>query len=115
MRYQDLKIRDSGRLALIGLAMSALSGLYLVGHRLFDAVTGRSLIGYAVGLVVSSLLCWGVAGWYLITTPAQNARYLEGQRQNQRLNKFDWTLLDRYDPDYQITTLAYLIRKLRKP
>jgi hypothetical protein len=114
MKYQDLKIRDAGRLAAIGLALAVIAALCIVERQVVESFLGRRYIGSVGGLVISGPLCLAGSVWYLLTSPPQNARFVRwANRKRKTPITVDWTLFDKTDPDYQVITINYLWKRLR--
>lgn len=117
MRYHDLKIRDAKRLAAIAAAGAAifLFGLWFrsdvepLVNRL-PLSSDEPFVPLMGALATLVLLCAGVAFWYLRTSPAQNADYLNRKKQRGRdiPEQFDWALLDEGHPDFHVSTWQYL-------
>lgn len=107
MRYHDLKLRDAAKMAAVGAAIGVVIILMLAFRSLFSQ---RFLDGpytpLLAGLATSVVLAAGGVVWYLGTTPAQNARFLE-KHKGRVPEDFDWTLLDASDPDFYTTTWRY--------
>ena len=110
MKYQDLKIRDAARVAAIGVGCGGLAALLVLGRDQIGPVIGNRYEGILWGAAAMAPICLAISLWYLFTSPAQNARFLEKRR--AQLPKFDWSLLDSTDPDYDILTISYLLRKI---
>ena len=52
--------------------------------------------------------------YYLLSSPAQNLRFIKWagrQRWIKQPQNVDWTLFDASDPDYDVTTIRYLLAK----
>ena len=115
MKYQDLKIRDAGRLAMIGLAVAAAIAVLVGARGAVEPLLGRRYVSTLWGLIVLLPLMWGVAAVYLFTSPAQDARFLAWaqKRGHKPSAKFDPSLLDPSDPDYQVMTLSYILARRR--
>jgi hypothetical protein len=69
------------------------------------------LMGISLCLGAFSL---GMCVWYLLTSPAQNAEFIDrAARRGRSLPKnFDRSIFDPSHPDYSMKTLLYLWRKL---
>ena len=114
MKYQDLKVRDAGRLAAIGIACAAAAMLAVLCRSSVESFADHRYLGLVGGLAVSSLLCLGGSAWYLFTSPAQNARFVEPsirKRAKGAPAELDTALFDANDPSYRITTIAYLLKR----
>jgi hypothetical protein len=117
MKYQDLKVRDAGRLAALGLLIAVFLGLCIAGRGAVEPVVGHRYYGVLAGLGIGCVLCWVGSLWYLFTSPAQNAKAVERAIQKKAKNaptKLDLTLFDPNDPDYRVVTAAYLLRRFRR-
>lgn len=118
MKYQDLKIRDAMRLCAIGAVLLA----FIVGMLVYkDAV--KPLLNalpiyrahhdeYTILLIVFGVmvpLCFGVSVWYLITTPAQNARSISsaGRPLPPTLSEID-------NPYYGVPTWKYILERSKR-
>jgi hypothetical protein len=122
LRYQDLKLRDAGRLGLmaIGCAVALVLGLWFrpavepVIAKLHPAYDGRAAyLGCMSALLLVAIVCTCMAVYYLLSSPAQNAKFIERMVSlgSKLPKKFDPSLLDPAEPDYGVTTLTYLRRK----
>lgn len=114
MKYQDLKIRDTKRMALICVASVILAGAFWFGGHALGGRLGHRLDLWAIslGLLVPFVVVMCV--WYLLSTPAQNARFIRWSQKHLRSKlppDFDWSLLDPADPDYDVRTIDYLLRR----
>ena len=116
MRYQDLKIRDTGRMALFGLACGALDAICFFGRARLGSGLGRSLTMWAWSLAIALPIILIMCVWYLVSSPAQNASFLRwvARRFPRKIpQEFDWSLLDASDPDYDVPTIRYLLQRRR--
>jgi hypothetical protein len=116
MKYQDLKIRDAGRLGLIGVGL-ALAVIICIGFRAtVEPMMGRRYWSIVGAMAFMCPLVLVVAVWYLISSPEGDAKFLKWAERNLRQKpgpKFDPTLLDPADPNYSISTLSYWMAKRR--
>jgi hypothetical protein len=122
LKYHDLKIRDASRLAwmTVGCVLVFLLGLYFRSvvepavNRL-PTRGGDAYLALMIALPIIALACAYVAVRYLLTSPARNAEFIDRMvaRGEDLPKNFNTSLLDPSDPDYEVTTLAYLRRKLR--
>jgi hypothetical protein len=114
MKFQDLKIRDIGRMVAItvGLVLLVVGGLS-VRAKLDPLMHGRYL-AMLTGLAIVCPMVLAMSVYYLFSTPEQNARFIkwaERHRGRRPPPDFDWTLLDASDPNYKVPTFRYLIAK----
>ena len=111
MRYQDRKLRDAAKMAIVGGVITVVITLMLVFRSQFpQRFLDGPYVPLIVGLASSVLLAVGGVVWYFATTPAQNAKSLEKHKRRAPEN-FDWTLLDASDPHFHMTTWQYLRRR----
>ena len=117
MKYQDLRIRDAKRVAMIATGCM----LVMAGSIAWPDATRRIVEplhifkhgnSYEFLLSVSAfmaLLSWVVVARYLLTSPADDARVVAKKiSQNKPLpEKFDPALLDSNDPDFGTPTWRY--------
>ncbi len=120
MRYQDLKIRDAGRLAAISVGLALIVGLSCAFRQQVEPVVNmlpmrsrEPFLPLLFALGTLAILSAGMAVYYLVSSPAQNASYLarmiqKGQHPGDR---FDASLLEPSDPDYGVRTWDYLRRR----
>lgn len=114
MKYQDLKIRDAGRLAFMALAMAVVLSAGLYARSTLEGIMGRRYLPLLAALAFMTPVILAVCIYYLCSSPAQNARFLqwsERHRWGRPPLQFDWTLLDSNDLDYDVPTLRYLLAK----
>ena len=120
MRYQDLKVRDAGRLAAIAAGLIIIVAGSIIFRRevepLINMLPMRSrepFIPIMFALSTVALLSAGMAIHYLRSSPAQNAEYIArmAARGRQPGGKFDPSLLDPSDPDFHVPTWDYLRRR----
>lgn len=115
MRYHEMKLRDAGKMATIGAVIAVALTLMLLFRALFSQrFLDGPYVPLIVGLALSVLLAVAGVVWYLATTPAQNARFLERHKRRAPDN-FDWTLLDASDPHYHMTTWQYFRMRRNAP
>jgi hypothetical protein len=117
MKYQNLKVRDAGRLAIIGLVGVAVGLLAVSYARAVEAIVGRRCQEMLVGLGIGGLLSLGGSVWYLFTSPEQNARFVERAIQMRAKGapaELDTSLFDASDPSYRIMTIVYLLRRITR-
>jgi len=117
MRYQDLKIRDAGRLALMGLGVALFAVVCIAARATVEPALGHRYWGYVAGMIILCPMSLAVAVWYLGTSPAQNARFIKWAEQNLRQKpgpKFNPALLDAADPNYDVPTFRYWMNKRRR-
>jgi hypothetical protein len=118
MKYQDLKIRDAMRLGGIGVVLLLLiAGMLVFKDAVKPALNAISdyrahnneytILLCTFGLM--SPLCFGVSLWYLITTPAQNARSIisAGRPLPPTLSESD-------NPYYGVPTWKYILERPKK-
>jgi hypothetical protein len=113
MKYQDMKIRDAGRLALLtlGMALIVVAGIAVRGTPL--NIVDRPLAILA-GVAFFCPISVAVCIYYMLSSPAQNAQFIrwaERHRWGRPPLNFDWALLDSSDPDYNTPTIRYLVAK----
>jgi hypothetical protein len=113
MRYHDMKLRDVAKVAIIATVIAVVLTLALCFRSRFSRrFLDGPYVPLMVALAISVLLSASMAIWYLLTTPAQNAAFLDRYKRRVPEN-FDWTLLDPSDPDFRTTTWQYLRRRQR--
>jgi hypothetical protein len=116
LKYQDLKIRDAGRLGLFGAGL-AVAVIVCVGMRAsVEPLLGRRYWSIVGAMAVMCPILMAVAVWYLVSSPEQDAKFLSwaGRTFGAKPGpKFDPTLLDPADPDYRVATYRYWMRRLR--
>jgi hypothetical protein len=107
MRYQQLKIRDVGRLALIGVpAVAAAVAVVVFRDSMRVDIFGVIvLLGILAVIAIPSL---GMAVFYLVTSPAQNAAQI--RRSGVEAPE---GLIDESDPDYATPTWRYWLWSIR--
>ena len=116
MKYQDLKIRDAGRLALIGIGLALAVTLCVGARATVGPVMGRHYWPVVGALIFMGPLVRAMAVWYLISSPEQDARFLRwaartlGQKSGAT---FTPALLDSADPNYRVSTFNYWMAKRR--
>jgi hypothetical protein len=120
LRYHDLKIRDAFRLGWIATGCSIVFLLGLVFRSVVEPIVNRlptrggdAYIALMIALPILAIACAYIAVRYLLTSPAENAEYIDRMvsRGRELPKNFDASLLDPADPDYEVTTLDYLQRK----
>lgn len=114
MKYQDMKIRDAGRLAIFTAGIALLVALGVPARTTLDPLLHGRFSAMLWGLALVCPLGLAMCIYYLFSSPKQNARFIkwgERHRWGQLPLNFDWTLLDPSDPDYEVTTFRYLIAK----
>lgn len=112
MRYQDIKLRHTARLASLALAFTAVATVCLANLSL---LRGR-VQGLVGGIAVIAALAWAIVAWALLTCPAQNAQFASWAAKTLRVRAppgFDWRRMDAADPDGRVLTIVYLMRRLR--
>ena len=107
MKYQAMKIRDSGRLAVLtlGLTLIVVVGVAVRGAHLDQLDRPLAMLA---GLAFMCPVSFAVCVYYMISSPAQNERFLrwaERHRRGRPPLDFDWKLLDPSDPDYDTPTI----------
>jgi hypothetical protein len=111
MRYQDMKLRDAAKIAMIGAVIAVAFTVSLCFRSLFsERFLDGPYVPLMVAMGISALLAAGGVVWYLGTTPAQNANFLERHKRRVPEN-FDWTLLDASNPHFHTPTWQYLRRR----
>lgn len=115
MRYQDLKIREAGRLATLGAGLLVLVGVFVAERPFLSSALGRRYIAFLAGRAIVSPIAFAMALYYLLSSPALNARFIRWaeRRRSKALEGFDVSLLDANDPDYNVPTIQYLLAKHR--
>jgi len=116
MRYQDLKIRDAGRLGLIGVGLAVAIIICIGARASVEPMMGRRYWSTVGAMAFMCPLILSVAAWYLISSPEQDAKFLKWAERNLRQKpgpKFDPTLLDLADPNYNVSTIRYWMAKRR--
>lgn len=121
MRYQDLRVRDAGRVALIASVCTLGAVVSLVfpdsTSRLVEPLPlSRHGNDYWIFLgvtAVMALVCWYIVFIYLFTSPAYDAgifakRVAQGKSMPA---KFNPALLDATDPAYSVVTWRYALSK----
>ena len=116
MKYQDLKVRDAGRLALIGLGSGLAASVCIAARASLEPIMSDRFWSTMIGVGIMSPIVLALAIWYLVSSPEQDAKFL---RWAERLGykpgpKFDPALLDPADPDYAVATFRYWIGKQRR-
>jgi hypothetical protein len=120
MRYHEMKIRDAIKLSLIGAAGAAAFLVALIFRSEVELLVNRlplrsnePFVPLMAALAILILLCFGMAVWYLRTSPEQNAEYVNRARSKGRKipDQFDWKLLDETDPHFRLSTWAYLRKR----
>jgi hypothetical protein len=120
VRYQDLKIRDIGRLITIGSGLALIVALSFIFRGQVEPIVDRfpsksaePFVPIMLGLAIVAVLCFVMVIYYLWSSPAQNAAYMERMKATGRDvgNGFDRTLLDPSDPDYEVRTWIYMKRR----
>jgi hypothetical protein len=114
LKYQDLKIRDTGRMALLALGMALIVGIGLAARTAVEPLMHGRYMAMLVGIAIVCPITVGMCIYYLCSTPAQNARFIrwsERHRWGQPPLNFDWTLLDPSDPDFNTPTFRYWLAK----
>ncbi len=123
MKYQDLKIRDAARVAII----AAVCTVTLAGGVAWPGAMRRiveplhlSRHGDSYEILVAVAAIMGVVSWivvaqYLLLSPADDARVVARKvSQNKPLPaKFDPALLDPNDPDFGTPTWRYAYARWR--
>ena len=109
-------MRDAGRLFLFGLGL-ALVVLTCMGARaMVEPILGRRYWPTVVALAFMCPVVLAVSIFYLISSPAQDAKFLKWAERNLRRKpspKFDPALLDPSDPNYGVSTFSYWMNKRR--
>ena len=116
MKYQDLKIRDAGKLALFGLGLALAVLICVEARAVVEPVLGRRYWSTVAALAILCPHVLAVAVWYLISSPAQDAKFLKWAERNLRQKpgpKFDPALLDPADPNFGVSTFNYWMAKRR--
>ena len=116
MKYQDLKIRDEGRLGLLGVGLAAAVIICIGLRASVEPMMGQRYWPTVGAMAFMCPLVLSVAAWYLISSPEQDAKFLKWAERNLRQKpgpKFDPTLLDPTDPNYDVSTFSYWMAKLR--
>lgn len=116
MKYQDLKIRDAGRLVAIGVGLVLAVALCVGARNVVEPMLGRRYWPVVGALIFMVPLVLGMAVWYLISSPERDARFLSWAE--QRLGQkpaatFDPAILDAADPAYRVSTFRYWMAKRR--
>ena len=118
MKYQDLKIRDSLRILILGVLFAA--GFLAL---LLDRTSAEPFFNsidiprahnefYWIALGVLGLMAaasLGVTAQYLVTTPEQNARYILKTKTN-----LPPSLLETDNSYYSVPTWKYILARLTK-
>ena len=111
MRYQDMKLRDATKVATIGGVVAVALTVALRFPSLFNQrFLDGPYVPLLLALATSVLLTFALVVWYFVTSPAQNAKFLE-KHERRAPENFDWTLLDASDPYFHVTTWQYLRRR----
>lgn len=113
MKYQDLKVRDAGRLFGLGLLFAAIACGFLYADWQGLLILNERWLAMMGGVAIGAVISWAGALWYLMTTPEQNARFLEKQKGKGRPKGDAGELIDATNPYYRVMTLAYLFRRRR--
>lgn len=123
VRYQDLKVRDAGRLAAIALIMATVAGLSIAfretAERVVNLLPMRSpeaFVPVVSVIAVAAAASAVMTVYYLWTSPAQNLQHIRrmGSRRGDSGGRFDASLFDPSDPDFSVRTWDYLKRRLRR-
>jgi hypothetical protein len=115
VKYQDLKIRDAGRLALMGVGLGAAAVLLAAFQDQLPAQLRRHVTAWLWAGAILLPPIWGMAVYYLLSTPEQNARFIEwARRRGVAQTTQAPSPIDPRDPDYRTATLSYLWRRRRK-
>ncbi|WP_299543348.1 hypothetical protein [Phenylobacterium sp.] len=124
MKYQDLKIRDATRVAMVAavctLAMAGSIAWPDATRRIVEPLhLSRHGNTYEVLLAVAAimaLLSWVIVAQYLLRSPSDDARVVAQKvSQNKPLpEKFDPMLLDSNDPDFGTPTWRYAYIRWRR-
>ena len=85
----------------------------IVDH--FPARSAEPFVPIMSGLAIVAVLCFVMAIYYLWSSPAQNADFIARMKATGRDagNGFDQSLLDPSDPDYEVRTWDYLMRRIK--
>jgi len=114
VKYQDIKIRDAGRLAIFTAGLALLVALGWSARITLNPLLHGRFLALLVGVALVCPMGLAMCVYYLFSSPEQNARVIkwgERHRWGRPPLAFDWTLLDPSDPDYKVTTFRYLIAK----
>jgi hypothetical protein len=114
VKYQDMKLRDAGRLAIFTVGLSLLVAIGLSVRTTIDPLMRGRFSALLDGVAFVCPMGLAMCAYYLLSSPKQNAsfiRWAERHRFGQQPLNFDWTLLDPSDPDYNATTFRYLLAK----
>lgn len=124
MKYQDLRVRDAGRIALMA---GFFTGATVVSF-VFPAATAR--LGESLGLsrqgsdywmfvslvAIMGSICWLMVIKYLVSSPADDARTFAAlvAKGKPPPTKFNPALLDATDPSFSIPTWRYAYLRWRR-
>ena len=116
MRYQELKLRDAGRLVAIGLALATSLTFLIYARTNMEPIMGRRYWSTVAAIAFICPVTLVVAIWYLISTPAQDAKFLKWAEKNLHRkpgSKFDPALLNPTNPSYRTSAFSYWMAKRR--
>ena len=114
MKYQDLKIRDIGRMAIFTAGIGLLVVVGLSASARLDPLMHGRYLALLTGIAIVCPMALAMCVYYLFSSPEQNARFIkwaERHRWRRPPLDVDWTLLDPSDPNYKVPTFRYLIAK----
>ena len=101
-------------MALIALGMSLVVGIGLLARNTFGVQMNSRLVAMLTGIGTLCPITVGMCIYYLFSTSAQNAGFIkwaERHRWGRAPLVVDWTLFDATDPNYDVTTIKYLLAK----
>jgi hypothetical protein len=112
MNYQDMKVRDAGRLALMAIGLGAASAVFVGARGLIGPLLGGYFMPTLAAMIALCPVTGVVCVWFAISSPAEDAAFLRWAERNfgyKRPSNYDPTLIDPTDPDYGVRTIRYAV------
>jgi hypothetical protein len=112
MNYQDQKVRDAGRLALMAVGLGAAAAVFVSARELLGPLLGAYFMPTVAVMIALCPVTATVCVWFLLSSPAQDAAVLRWAERNfgyKRPSNYDPTLIDPADPAYGVRTIQYAV------